>query len=185
METFTEILLKFFVEPIVISGVIGYFLIKREERLKHTIEAEFKKRDMFFNAQFNFKQRALEELLAPIKLQLIRSSLALKSYKQYDPFREKILKECNETILNLLLNKGFLIPVDLFPYAEKFISHYDEWLHAYYESREVKNDKKTPYVFTYNFPADAEKAFNKKYNDFRQELEMEKTLNKSFDFKEK
>lgn len=36
----------------------------------------------------------------------------------------KIQKESNETIRGLLLEKGHLIPADLIPHAEKFISGY-------------------------------------------------------------
>ena len=176
MELFTEIAIKIFIEAILISGIIGYFFTRREEMLKKTIEEEFKKRDTFFNAQFNFKLRALEELLAPVKLQLMRSKITLNGYNANNEYREKILKECNETIRNLLLEKGFLIPVDLIPYAEKFISHYDEWLQAYYQVRELTNDKTTAYVFTYNFPKDAENKFTEKYEVYRNELEIESSL---------
>lgn len=177
MGTLAEILIKIFIETILISGVIGYFITRREERLKKTIEEEFKKRDMFFNTRFNFKLRALEELLGPVKLQLIRSKIALKGYDENNEYREKILKECNETIRSLLLEKGFLIPPDLMLYTEKFISHYDEWLQAYQQARVIKNDIAIKHVFTYNFPHDAENKFIEKYDAYRKELEIEGSLN--------
>jgi len=62
METITEIAIKIFIEAILISGFLSYFFSKREERMKKTIEEEFKKRNKFFDARFNFKLRALEEL---------------------------------------------------------------------------------------------------------------------------
>lgn len=176
METLSAMAIKIILETIIVSGVIGYFLTQREERLKKTIEEEFKKRDTFFSAKFNFKLRALEELLAPVKLQLMRSLITLKNYKPNDAYLEKILKECNETIRRLLLEKGFLIPVDLLPFAEKFISHYDEWLQAYQAARETLNNQEISHVFTYNFPHDAEKAFKDKYEAYRVELEIEGSL---------
>jgi len=91
METLTEIATKIFVEVILISGIIGYFVNKREERMKKTIEEEFSKRDKFFDVRFNYKLRALEELLTPIKLQLIRSKITLKGYDANNEYREKIL----------------------------------------------------------------------------------------------
>jgi len=177
METLTEIAIKIFVEAILISGILGYFFSKREERMKKTIEEEFNKRDKFFDARFNFKLKALEELLAPIKLQLIRSKITLMGYDANNEYREKILKECNETIRGLLLEKGHLIPSDLIPFAEMFISHYDEWLQAYRANREIQNKTDVKHVFTYNFPHDAEKAFVEKYQVYRKELEIEGSLN--------
>jgi len=177
METITESIIKIIIETVLISGILGFFFMQREERMKKTIEEEFKKRDKFFDARFNFKLRALEELLAPIKLQLIRSKITLEGYDANNEYREKILKECNETIRSLLLGKGHLIPVKLMPFAEKFISHYDEWLQAYRETREVNNDNELKHVFTYNFPQDAEKAFVEEYDKYRKELEIEGSLN--------
>jgi len=177
METLTELAIKIFVETILISGVIGYFFNKREERMKKTIEEEFNKRNTFFDVRFNFKLRALEELLAPIKLQLIRSKITLKGYDANNEYREKILKECNETIRRLLLEKGHLVPADLIPSAEMLISHYDEWLQAYRASREVQNNITVRHIFTYNFPHHAEEAFNEKYEAYRKELEIEGSLN--------
>ena len=176
MDKYYETLLELVIQTILISGILGYIFLKREERLKKTIEEEFRKRDKFFDVRFNFKLRALEELLAPIKLQLIRSKITLMGYDANNEYREKILKECNDTIRGLLLEKGFLIPVDLMPYAEKFISHYDEWLQAYQKARELKNDKTVAYVFTYNFPNDAEQKFTERYNAYRKELEIEGSL---------
>lgn len=176
METLTEIAVKIFIEGILVSGIIGFFFSKREERMKKTIEEEFSKRDKFFDAQLNFKLRSLEELLAPIKLQLIRSEITLRGYDANNEYREKILKECNETILALLLEKGYLIPSDLIPFSEKFIYHYDEWLQAYKNNRELQNKAEIKHVFTYNFPKDAEKAFLKKYEEYRKELKIEGSL---------
>lgn len=176
METILEILIKILVESILITGILGFIFVRREERMKKTIEEEFKKRDRFFEARFNFKLRCLEDLLSPVKMQLIRSKIALKSYYGNDEYREKILKECNEKIRNLLLEKGYLIPAELLNHAEAFISHYDEWLQAYWNAREKKNDKDIRYVFTYNFPAEAELAFMEKCEKLRKELEVEGAL---------
>ena len=46
------------IEAILVSGILGCFFLKREERLKKTIEEEFKKRDTYFNAQFDYKRRS-------------------------------------------------------------------------------------------------------------------------------
>ena len=176
METITQLIIKISIETILISGIIGYYFTKREERMKKTIEEEFNKRETFFDARFNFKLRALEELLGPIKLQLIRSKLTVNKYDANNEYREKILKQCNETILGLLLEKGFLIPTELIQHAEEFIKHYDNWLQEYKKKRIDNNDKGTRLVFTYDFPHKAEKVFTDKFDTYRKELEIEGSL---------
>ena len=150
--------------------------MKREVRIKKAIESEFIKRDKFFDTRFNYKQRALEELLAPIRLLLIRSKITLDGYDANNEYREKILKECNESKRNILLEKGYLIPADLIPFAEQFIKHYEEWLQAYQEARVEQNNSEIKYVFTYTFPHESEAAFIKKYDAYRKELEIEGSL---------
>ncbi|MCW2121235.1 hypothetical protein [Flavobacterium sp. 7A] len=54
MEDFLVTTVKVVLEAILVSGILGYFFLKREERLKRTIEEEFKKRDKFFDVKFNF-----------------------------------------------------------------------------------------------------------------------------------
>ena len=73
MEAITEIAIKISVETILISGILGYFFNKREERMKKTIEEEFSKRDKFFDLKFNFKLRALEERLYRKELEIVGS----------------------------------------------------------------------------------------------------------------
>lgn len=168
--------IKVVFQAIMVSGILGYFFLNREERLKKTIEAEFKKRDTFFNAQFDYKRRALEELLGPIMMQLKRSSIAFTSYKANDHYRESIFKQCNEAIRDLLLEKGYLIPPDLQSEAGDFLQHYDGWLQHHHQLREVDKDMDKPFVFTHDFPRTAEKAFNKKYMLYRNELKIDETM---------
>ncbi len=74
-----EIVIKILIDTIVI-GLISLIFFKRERKIENKIEEEFRKRDKFFDARFDFKLRALEELLAPIRLQLIRSKITLNGY---------------------------------------------------------------------------------------------------------
>ena len=176
MGEIPKILLQALVDGVLVSGIIGYFLLRRDERIKNTIQNEFKQRDTFFNAQFDFKQRSVEELLGPVMMQLKRSSITLNAYKPNDAYREAILKECNENIRSLLLTKAFLIPSSLLPDAAEFIKHYDGWLQAYHQFRVKEDDKEKAFVFTFDFPHKAEENFLKKYNDFRNELMIEEKL---------
>ncbi len=177
MEILTEIAFKIIVETVLISGILGFIFMQREERMKKTIEEEFKKRDKFYDTQFNFKLRSLEELLAPVSLQLMRSKIAVQRYDEHNIFREQILKECNETIRRLLLEKGHLIPLDLIPHAQAFIIHYDNWMQLYIETRGESYDKSVAHVFTHDFPKKAETAFVEKHDAYRKELKIEDSLN--------
>jgi len=168
--------MKIVFQAIIVSGILGYFFLNREERLKKTIEAEFKKRDTYFNAQFDYKRRALEELLAPIMMQLKRSSITLTTYEANDHYRENIFKQCNETIRNLLLEKGYLIPPDLQSEAGDFLKHYDGWLQHHHQLRKVDKDMDKSFVFTHDFPHAAEKAFCQKYAQYRNELKIDETM---------
>jgi hypothetical protein len=176
MTELEKILTEAFVNGVLVSLILGYFITTRDERIKNTIQDEFKRRDAFFNAQFEWKRRSLEELLGPISMQLKRSSIALNAYEQNDPYREQILKQTNETIRDLLLTKSFLIPTALVPDAGEFIKHYDNWLQAYDRYRVRAKDKSEPFVFTYDFPHQAEVNFVKTYEAYRRELKIETVL---------
>ena len=168
--------IKVIIQSLMVSGILGYFFLNREERLKKTIEAEFKKRDTYFNAQFNYKSRALEEVLGPIMMQLKRSSIALNTYKPNDRYREAILKSCNETIRDLILTKGYLIPPDLMPDASEFLKHYDGWLQHYNQLRVVDKNMEASFVFTYDFPHKAEQRFYEKYKKYREDLKIDEEM---------
>jgi|GEM_PF-815948 len=161
---------------LLVSLVLGYFITKRDEKIKNSIQEEFKRRDVFFNAQFNFKQRAVEELLGPVMMHLKRSAMTLLAYQPNSAYREDILKDCNETVRDLFLKKSFLIPTELLPDVADLIRHYDEWLQLYQQIRIIQNDRKTPFVFTYNFPKKAEENILKIYEAFRKELKVEDKL---------
>jgi hypothetical protein len=88
---------------------------------------------------------------------------------------EKVIKVGNETIRDLLLTKGHLIPPELLDDAGKLIEHYDVWLELYEEQRGGKEpDLKSPFIFAgpkgYEFPKEAAIRFNEKYRLFWKEL---------------
>ena len=157
----TAILTKIIIESILISGIIGFFFYKRES---------------FFKKNLDHKHEALIDLLAPVRMLLLRSKIALKGYDANNTYRENILKECNEKIRDILLTKGHLIPTDLLDSSKDFISHYDDWLQHYNDLRIDKKDLQSPFVFTYNFPAKAEQKFVDKYNTYRKELKIKQDL---------
>jgi hypothetical protein len=173
---FSEAIISAIVSGVFVSLILGYFITTRDQKIKSQIEEEFKKRDSFFATSLHFKSRCVDELLGPVNMQLKRSAIALEAYKPNNPYRENILKECNETIRNLLLTKSALIPIELMPHAADLIRHYDEWLESYNQIRVLAKDTKTAFVFTYNFPQEAETQFIKVYDEYRTELNMDGKL---------
>lgn len=164
------------ITTLIMTGILGYLMLWREEKLKSSIKEEFNKRDRFFNTQFDFKLRSIEELLGPIVMQFQRSLIALNEYSANNMYREAILKECNTIIRDLLLNKGHLIPSDLQEEAGELIKHYDGWLEEFHQIREVEKDATKAFVFTYDFPKEAEQKFTKRYQKYRDEVKLEKEL---------
>lgn len=108
----------------------------------------------------------------------MRIQIALSQYKERKhPFKEDILKEYNETIRNILLTKGHLIPNDLLEHAADLVAHYDKWLQAYHLLRVETDNEENRWVFVGGFPKQAEIEFNKKYNSYRKDLKIEELLN--------
>jgi len=135
----------------------------------------FFRREKLFEQKLKYKHEVLKELLGPIRMQLIRSKITLKHYKADNhSFKEQILKQCNETVRNTLLENGHLIPEDLIEHSANLISHYDRWLQAYHKWRVESNDQNREFVFVGGFPKDAEKMFNRKYESFKAQLQIEK-----------
>ncbi|MTB53442.1 hypothetical protein [Lewinella sp. W8] len=173
---FLQNLLQESISLIILTGIIGYIISRRETRLKEQIADEFKQRDRYLEAQFDYKRRALEELLGPMVMQLKRSKIALGAYEPNNAYQEAILKQCNETIRKLLLDKGYLIPASHMEYAGDLLKHYDDWLGTLHQVREINDDQETKHVFTYNFPHDAERAFVALYREYRDALNIEGRL---------
>ncbi len=187
--TTTELISKI-VEIILTGGIagtlVGILFSKREQRLKkeladHEAKLENRNGEYLKRLEFilqeqkegnEFKKRVLEELLAPLYMSFVKTGKALTLYKPKSKFIEnEMLKHGNETILNILLHKAYLIPSNLLEDAEALISHYLVWLHEYHEQRENSdNANQTAFVFTYNFPKEAEKNFRQTFHEYRNEL---------------
>ena len=150
-----------------------FYFGKRWEQKQNEIQAELKERDAYFNSNFDYKRKSLEELIAPIIIQTTRSEKTLYNYKGNDAYKEEIFKKCNETVRDLLLEKSFLIPSDLVSAAGDFLSHYDVWLQQYHQIRIVEQDMGKKFVFTYNFPGEALEKFRAKYCEFRSDLKID------------
>lgn len=168
------------------AGLISLLFSNREQQMKKDLAAhqaalenkngEYLKRlEYILQSQkegYEYKKKVLEELLAPLYMSFLKTGKALRLYKPKNKFIEnEMLKHGNETILNILLHKAYLIPSNLLEDAEALISHYLVWLHEYHEQREnPDNASQSSFVFTYNFPKEAEKHFRHAFHEYRNEL---------------
>jgi hypothetical protein len=187
--TTTEIILKaaeIMLTGSIVAGIMSLLLSNREQRLKkeladHEATLENKNGEYLKRLEFilqdlkegnEFKKRVLEELLAPLYMSFLKTGKALRLYKPKNQFIEnEMLKHGNETILDILLHKAYLIPSNLLEDAEALISHYLVWLHEYHGQRENSdNTNQSPFVFTYNFPKEAERNFRQAFHEYRKEL---------------
>ncbi len=111
-----------------------------------------------------------------MNIQLNRTKRALDRWNNQNLYIEtKVMKIGNETIRDLLLMKGHLIPPDLLDDADKLIEHYDVWLEVFERHRGGKEpDPKAKFTFAapegFPFAKESERRFNEKYQQYMNEL---------------
>lgn len=89
-----------------------------------------------------------------------------------------MIREGNQTIRDLLLEKGYLIPPELLEDAGKLIEHYDVWLEKFEEQRgSEKPDLESSFVFAgpegYPFPRQAADRFQEMFRAYWNDLYRE------------
>ena len=127
-------------------------------------------------SQRSWKERSVAELLGPMNIQFDRTKRAFDRWKEKNLYLEaKVIKVGNETIRDLLLTKGYLIPPELLEDAGKLVEHYDVWLEIFERQRGGKEpDLKSKFVFAgpegFLFPREAEARFRETYRRYWKEL---------------
>jgi len=127
-------------------------------------------------SQRAWKERSVAELLGPMNIQFDRTKRAFDRWRDKNLYLEiKVIKTGNETIRDLLLTKGHLIPPELVNDAGKLVEHYDVWLELFEKQREGKEpDLKSQFTFAapegYPFPSEAEAHFKEKYREYWTQL---------------
>jgi len=176
MENFINLLLSALISSSIIGIIISFLFKKRNETITAEVKNQFEQNMTVFKSNYQWKEKSVAELLGQVCMQLDRTRRAFKRYKSKNIFLEaQVLKNGNETIRNLLLEKAYLIPGDLIEDANQLIEHYDVWLEEFYKERELKNpDIGGKFVFAgpqgYIFPKEAEDNFKNKYHQLRKEL---------------
>lgn len=165
MEPFPQFLLTAILSSAVVSTVIGIAL----HGFKTRAEARAK-------SQYSWKEQSVTELLAPLNMQFERTERAFGRWNSKNLYLEmKVVKVGNETIRDLLLTKGHLIPPDLRAEAGSLVEHYDVWLEKFEKQRLSENpDLDAPFVFVgpdgYPFPSKAERKFRETFKSYWDDL---------------
>jgi hypothetical protein len=167
METnsFSQLLLTALLSSAVVSAIIGVIFQGYRTRMEARVKS-----------QYSWKEQSVTELLAPLNMQFERTERAFDRWNNKNLYLEmKVVKVGNETIRDLLLMKGHLIPPNLRTDAGRLIEHYDVWLEKFEEMRlSKKPDLNTSFVFVgpdgYPFPSDAEKKFRDTFKEYWNDL---------------
>lgn len=113
----------------------------------------------------------LLELLAPLKVQLDRTREAVKTWKAHDEYTERFIKQSNEYTRDLLISRAYLIPDDLQEAANQLVAHYNNWLKEYASVyKDGVRDTKEAFIFTHDFPREAEQKFLAKFEALRPKM---------------
>ena len=109
-------------------------------------------------------------------MQLKRTKRAFNRWNSKNLYLEaKIVREGNETIRDLILSKGHLIPPELMEHAEKLVEHFDRWLEEFDTKRARESpDNDDAFVFVgtqgFPFPSDAEEKIIDTFRKLQREL---------------
>jgi len=149
----------------VVSAVIGLIFKGFVTR----VETEVK-------SKRTWKEVSVAELLGPLYMQFDRTKRAFGRWHDQNLFLEaKVVRVGNETIRDLLLTKGHLIPPELLEDAGKLIEHYDVWIEKFETKRSSERpDLETKFIFTgvdgFPFPHESEEKFRRTFNEYWKEL---------------
>jgi len=160
----------------IVTALLNLMLKSKLEKITNDIKSQSDQIAVIFKSQYTWREQAISELLGPINMLLNRTETAFRRLTANNKFVEaKILKESNEKIRDLLLQKGHLIPLDLMEDANQLVEHFDRYLEEYEKIRGGQNpDLDAPFVFVgtqgFPFPRKSADRFQKKYNQLWQEV---------------
>lgn len=160
-----HVILAALISGAVVSTVVGVIFTGYVTRVEEEIRS-----------RRTWKEQSVAELLGPMNIQFDRTQRAFDRWTQKNLYIEaKVIKVGNETIRNLLLERGHLIPPELLEDASKLIEHYDVWLELFERQRGGSEpDLETPFTFAgpagYPFPKKSATRFKQKYEEYWREL---------------
>ena len=176
MTTFWNLLLASLISNTVVATILTLIFRRKTEEITAEVKNQFERNLTTFKSSYQWKEKSVAELLVQLYLQFNRTKRAFGRYNDTNLYLEaKVIKDGNEKIRDLLLDKAYLIPTALIEDANKLIEHYDVWLEEFYKQR----DSETPnlnqkFVFAgpkgYGFPSVSETKFKEKYLEFWKDL---------------
>jgi hypothetical protein len=158
------------------TAVLGALLLRWNKTVESEIKSHFDEKFNVFQSTRAWKQQSLSELFGPLVMHFERTKAAFDRWDGKNPFLEgQIVRSGNETIRDILLAKGHLMPPSLVPHATKLIVHYDVWMEAFDRIRgQASAGGDTAFVFVgpegYPFPVEAEAAFKREFARLQSEL---------------
>ncbi len=176
METVLTSLVSGTVMGAIVTALLNLFFKSRLEKIASDIKYQTDKISTVFKSQYTWREESLSELLGPINMLLNRTERAFRRLTANNKFVEaKILKESNEKIRDLLLQKSHLIPSELIDDANQLVEHYDRYLEEFEKIRGGQNpDLEEPFVFVgpqgFPFPRESADKFQEKYKEMWQQV---------------
>ena len=159
-----------------LSTVLGFVFYRWTIRVQQDIQDEYEKSLAIFQSQLSWEVKAISELLAPMYMQLDRTSRAFLRWQSKNLYLEaKVIRDANLTIRDLLLTKSHLIPPKLLDDAGKLVEHYDRWLEEFDKLRGAnKPSLDESFIFTgpqgFPFPRESESRFRAAFKDMWNDL---------------
>lgn len=160
----------------VLAIVIGMLFKRYTSQVEEEIKSNFQRQLEIFKSKREWKEQSLSELLGPLSMQFDRTKRAFKRWEGKNLFLEqKVIRDGNVVIRDLLLTKAHLIPSPLFEHAGLLVEHYDRWLEEFENKRLAEvPDLETPFIFVgpagYTFPSASEEKFQEIFRIYQQEL---------------
>lgn len=95
-------------------------------------------------------RRLLQEALGPMHMLMLRAEGAYRAYladgRKF--IHTQVLRDSNEKLRNLLLEKGYLLPEERQADALALVAHLDVWLLRWYDTRDaLRPSLDEPFVF--------------------------------------
>lgn len=164
-QSVSQLVLAALISGAVASSIVGILFKGYVTRIEGEVRS-----------QRSWKEQSVSELLGPVNMQLDRTKRAFDRWKQKNLYLEmKVIKVGNETIRDLLLTRGHLIPPELREDAGRLIEHYDVWLEKFEKQRLASEpDVESPFIFVgpdgYPFPRKSEARFKEAFDEYWRDL---------------
>ncbi len=144
-----------------VPTAFGYLFTRRQTAAVEEIRRQFAVATETDTRGREWTVRAVEELLAPLVAQFDRTALALKRWRNNDPYVEDLVVYPSHKISrDLLTQNGHLVPPELREHSAALTLHYDVWLEAHARARKQGSQER---IFVgsegFPFPQEAEQAF--------------------------